>query len=89
MGHTLRLMFVFAGKGVTGRMTTYVAKGEEAEALKRGAAWFIVDATDQVLGRLATRVAVLSRGRLVHEQANASPGDVSALGLLIERLARE
>ena len=38
-------------------MRTYVAKGEEAEALKRGAAWFVVDATDQVLGRLATRVA--------------------------------
>ncbi len=63
MGHTLRLMFVFAGKGVTGRMTTYVAKGEEAEALKRGAAWFIVDATDQVLGRLATRVARVLIGK--------------------------
>jgi len=38
-------------------MRTYVAKGEEAEALKVGANWFVVDATDQVLGRLATRVA--------------------------------
>jgi large subunit ribosomal protein L13 len=38
-------------------MRTYVARGEEAEALKVGAAWFVVDATDQVLGRLATRVA--------------------------------
>lgn len=38
-------------------MRTYVAKGEEAEALKVGAAWFVVDATNQVLGRLATRVA--------------------------------
>ena len=44
-------------------MTTYVAKGEEAEALKRGAAWFIVDATDQVLGRLATRVARVLIGK--------------------------
>lgn len=38
-------------------MRTYVAKGREAEALQLGAAWFVVDATDQVLGRLATRVA--------------------------------
>jgi len=30
-------------------MRTYVAKGEEAEALKEGANWFVVDATDQVL----------------------------------------
>lgn len=38
-------------------MQTYVAKGREAEALKEGKRWFVVDATDQVLGRLATRVA--------------------------------
>src|SRR6202051_3323708 len=38
-------------------MRTYVAKGEEAEALKVGANWFVVDATNQVLGRLATKVA--------------------------------
>jgi large subunit ribosomal protein L13 len=38
-------------------MRTYVAKGREAEALQLGAAWFVVDATNQVLGRLATRVA--------------------------------
>jgi len=38
-------------------MRTYVAKGEEAEALKVGADWFVVDATNQVLGRLATKVA--------------------------------
>src|SRR2546427_9678722 len=37
-------------------MRTYVAKGEEAEALKVGANWFVVDATNQVLGRLATKV---------------------------------
>jgi large subunit ribosomal protein L13 len=44
-------------------MRTYVAKGEEAEALKEGASWFVVDATDQVLGRLATKVARMLIGK--------------------------
>jgi len=44
-------------------MSTYVAKGEEAEALKVGANWFVVDATDAVLGRLATRVARILIGK--------------------------
>jgi len=44
-------------------MRTYVAKGEEAEALKVGANWFVVDATDQVLGRLATKVARILMGK--------------------------
>src|ERR1700676_5670845 len=44
-------------------MRTYVAKGEEAEALKVGARGFVVDATDQVLGRLATRVARILIGK--------------------------
>ena len=44
-------------------MRTYVAKGDEAEALKVGANWFVVDATDQVLGRLATRVARILIGK--------------------------
>jgi large subunit ribosomal protein L13 len=44
-------------------MRTYVAKGEEAEALKTGANWYVVDATDQVLGRLATRVARVLIGK--------------------------
>ncbi|HUI74698.1 MAG TPA: 50S ribosomal protein L13 [Candidatus Acidoferrum sp.] len=44
-------------------MRTYVAKGNEAEALKVGANWFVVDATDQVLGRLATRVARVLIGK--------------------------
>jgi len=44
-------------------MRTYVAKGEEAEALKVGANWFVVDATDQVLGRLATKVARMLIGK--------------------------
>ena len=33
-------------------MRTYVAKGKEAEALKVGAQWFVVDATDQVLDKI-------------------------------------
>jgi large subunit ribosomal protein L13 len=44
-------------------MRTYVAKGEEAEALRVGANWFVVDATDQVLGRLATKVARILIGK--------------------------
>jgi large subunit ribosomal protein L13 len=44
-------------------MRTYVAKGEEAEALKVGANWFVVDATNQVLGRLATKVARMLMGK--------------------------
>src|SRR3981189_1774174 len=44
-------------------MRTYVAKGEEAEALKVGADWFVVDATNQVLGRLGTRVARILIGK--------------------------
>jgi heme exporter protein A len=38
--------------------------------------------------RLATRVGVLSRGRLVHHQAGVSSGDASALASMLERLAR-
>jgi len=44
-------------------MRTYVAKGAEAEALKMGAQWFVIDATDQVLGRLATRAARILIGK--------------------------
>ena len=57
------MMFVSIGKGVTVSMRTYVAKGEEAEALKVGANWFVVDATDVVLGRLATKVARMLIGK--------------------------
>jgi ABC-type multidrug transport system ATPase subunit len=38
--------------------------------------------------RLGTRVGVLSRGRLVHEQAGVSPADAPALFDLLEDLAR-
>src|SRR5262244_1679583 len=51
-------------------MRTYVAKGDEAEALKVGAAWFVVDATDKVLGRLATKVARVLIGK---DKANFTP----------------
>ena len=44
-------------------MRTYVAKGEEAQALKQGANWLVVDATGQALGRLATRVARILIGK--------------------------
>jgi heme exporter protein A len=38
--------------------------------------------------RLGTRVGVLSRGRLVHEQTGVSPADAPALSELLEDLAR-
>jgi large subunit ribosomal protein L13 len=44
-------------------MRTYVAKGEEAEALKVGAQWFVLDATDKSLGRLATKAARILIGK--------------------------
>jgi large subunit ribosomal protein L13 len=44
-------------------MRTYVAKGDQAEALKTGANWYVVDATNAVLGRLATRVARMLIGK--------------------------
>jgi large subunit ribosomal protein L13 len=44
-------------------MRTYVAKGKEAEALKVGAKWHVIDATDVVLGRLATQVARILIGK--------------------------
>jgi large subunit ribosomal protein L13 len=44
-------------------MQTYVPTGREAEALKQGNQWFVVDAAGQVLGRLATRVARVLIGK--------------------------
>ena len=44
-------------------MSTYVAKGREAQALQRGANWVVVDAADQVLGRVAARVARVLIGK--------------------------
>jgi large subunit ribosomal protein L13 len=42
---------------------TYIPKGREAEDLIVGKNWFVIDAEDQVLGRLATRVASLLIGK--------------------------
>jgi large subunit ribosomal protein L13 len=44
-------------------MRTYVPRGREAEELKQGKEWFVVDAAGQVLGRLATRVARVLIGK--------------------------
>jgi large subunit ribosomal protein L13 len=44
-------------------MSTYVAKGREAEALMRGPNWVVVDAADQVLGRVAAQVARVLIGK--------------------------
>ncbi len=44
-------------------MRTYVPQGEEAEQLKHGNTWYVVDATGQVLGRLATHVARVLIGK--------------------------
>jgi large subunit ribosomal protein L13 len=41
-------------------MSTYQAKPAEAVASRK---WFVVDATNQPLGRLATRVATVLRGK--------------------------
>jgi large subunit ribosomal protein L13 len=41
-------------------MRTYSAKPEEAQAARK---WWVIDAKDQPLGRLATKVAVVLRGK--------------------------
>jgi large subunit ribosomal protein L13 len=44
-------------------MSTYVARGREAEALITGPNWVVVDAAGQVLGRLAAQVARVLIGK--------------------------
>jgi len=44
-------------------MRTYVPAGKEARDLAAGNQWWVVDASGQVLGRLATRVARLLIGK--------------------------
>jgi large subunit ribosomal protein L13 len=44
-------------------MRTYSPRGREVEELSTGKQWFVVDATDQVLGRLAARVARVLIGK--------------------------
>lgn len=41
-------------------MPTYVAKPAEAQATRK---WYVVDATDQPLGRLASKIATVLRGK--------------------------
>jgi large subunit ribosomal protein L13 len=48
---------------VTGQMRTHIPKGREAEELTVGKNWLVVDANNQVLGRVATRVARLLIGK--------------------------
>jgi large subunit ribosomal protein L13 len=44
-------------------MRTYVPRGREVEELTAGKQWHVVDASGQVLGRLAARVASLLLGK--------------------------
>jgi large subunit ribosomal protein L13 len=44
-------------------MRTYVPKGQDADDMQAGLNWFVVDASNQVLGRLATHVARLLIGK--------------------------
>ena len=44
-------------------MRTYIPSGKEAQDLSAGITWWVVDASGQVLGRLATRVARLLIGK--------------------------
>lgn len=48
---------------MTGLMRTHIPKGREAEELTVGSNWFVVDADNQVLGRVATRVARILIGK--------------------------
>ena len=48
---------------MTEGMQTYIPKGKEARELTEGSKWFVVDASGQVLGRLATRVARVLIGK--------------------------
>ena len=41
-------------------MSTYVAKPAEAQATRK---WYVIDATDQPLGRLASKIATVLRGK--------------------------
>jgi large subunit ribosomal protein L13 len=44
-------------------MSTYVPRGRDAEALKQGPNWVVVDAAGQALGRLAAQVARVLIGK--------------------------
>jgi large subunit ribosomal protein L13 len=57
------LTFVSLRKGVAEDMRTYVPRGRETEQAEQGGGWFVVDASGQVLGRVATRVARILIGK--------------------------
>jgi large subunit ribosomal protein L13 len=44
-------------------MRTYQPRGQVADSLQAGPNWFVIDASGQVLGRLATRIARLLIGK--------------------------
>jgi len=44
-------------------MRTYVPRGRDAEEMIQGNSWFVIDASGQVLGRLAARVARVLIGK--------------------------
>ena len=44
-------------------MRTYVPRGQDADAMIQGNFWFVIDASGQVLGRLAARVARVLIGK--------------------------
>ncbi len=44
-------------------MRTYVPRGRDADAMIQGNSWFVIDASGQVLGRLAARVARVLIGK--------------------------
>lgn len=48
---------------MTERMRTYVPRGRDADAMIQGNSWFVIDASGQVLGRLAARVARVLIGK--------------------------
>jgi large subunit ribosomal protein L13 len=55
---------------VTEQMSTHVPRGREAQSLSQGPDWVVLDASGQVLGRLATVVARVLIGK---DKANYTP----------------
>lgn len=44
-------------------MRTYVPRGRDTEIIEQGGGWFVLDASGQVMGRLATRIARMLIGK--------------------------
>jgi large subunit ribosomal protein L13 len=51
-------------------MRTYVPRGRDTEIIEQGGGWFVLDASGQVMGRLATRIARMLIGK---DKANYTP----------------